>query len=134
MKKLYVGGLALRPKEEDAGTEPENFGTVAASRQGPSPAAERNDQLAADELKGRGRLIPAQATGIEYPVEFGIQSPPAGPQHGRVLKPTRWVKCFIRSAQRRVFPDGSYFLRTDEGRVHQLKMIDGVWHCLALAL
>jgi hypothetical protein len=86
-----------------------------------------------DLLEGRGRLIPALATGIEYPVEFGINSPPVPQRHGRASKPTRWAKCRIRPAQKRVFPDGVYFLRTEEGAVHQLKVIGGVWHCLALA-
>jgi len=114
-----------RTKQERSETDPDEHY---------SPASERYDGLPADELKGRGRLIPAQATGIEYSVRFGIKSPPAGPQHGRGSKPTRWARCFIRPAQKKVFPDGHYFLRTDEGRVHQLKVIDGVWHCLALAL
>jgi hypothetical protein len=95
---------------------------------------EKNSRAHAEGLKGRGRLVPAQATGIEYPVEFGIKSPPPGPQYGRVVKPTRWAKCFIRTAQKRIFSDGHYFLHTDEGRVHHLKLIGGVWHCLALAL
>lgn len=85
------------------------------------------------ELNGHGRLVPAIATGIEYPVEFGLKSPPVAPQHGRAAKPTRWAKCSIHSLQNRTFLDGFYFLRTDEGRVHQLKVIKGVWHCLAFA-
>ena len=89
---------------------------------------------ASDLIEGRGHLVPALATGIKYPVNFQIKSPPRTPQRGRVSKPTRWAKCRIRSAQERIFPDGFYFLRTDEGRVHQLKVIGGEWHCLALAL
>ena len=99
-----------------------------------SRVAEGSGRSSIEELEGRGRLVPAQATGIEYPVEFEIKSPPAAPRHGRVSQPTRWAKCFVRSAQKKVFPDGHYFLRTDEGRVHQLRVIGGVWHCLALAL
>jgi hypothetical protein len=30
-------------------------------------------------------------------------------------------------------PDGSYFLYTDEGRVHQLKSTENEWHCLEVA-
>lgn len=99
-----------------------------------SPSLAETSQPRTHELKGRGRLVPAIATGIEYEVEFGLKSPPAAPQHGRAAKPTRWAKCRIRSLQNRTFLDGFYFLRTQEGRVHQLKVIDGVWHCLALAL
>jgi hypothetical protein len=115
-----------RPEPEDAEFETgENQGSVADASTSP-PAGEL--------LTGRGRLVPALATGIEYPVEFGIQSPPGAPQHGRASKPTRWAKCRIRAAQKRIFPDGYYFFRTEEGAVHQLKVIGGVWHCLALAL
>ncbi|MGH9686303.1 MAG: hypothetical protein ACRD5K_04330 [Candidatus Acidiferrales bacterium] len=99
-----------------------------------SPADADNSPRSTHELSGRGRLVPAIATGIEYPVEFGLKSPPAAPQHGRAAKPTRWTKCRIHSLQSRTFLDGFYFLRTEEGRVHQLKVINGVWHCLALAL
>jgi len=104
-----------------------------STQESESPRTEGNGRPSAEELKGRGRLVPAQATGIEYPVEFGMSAPPAAPQHGRASKPTQWAKCLIRSSQKRIFPDGHYFLRTDEGRVHQLKVIGGVWHCLALA-
>jgi hypothetical protein len=99
-----------------------------------SSAQPENVSPPGDQLKGRGRLIPALATGIEYPVEFGITPPPGAPKHGRASIPTRWAKCRIRPAQKRLFADGFYFLRTDEGRVHQLRVIGGVWHCLALAL
>lgn len=95
-------------------------------------ASQSNDASCTHELNGRGRLVPAIATGIEYPVEFGLNSPPVAPQHGRAAKPTRWAKCRIQSLQNRTFLDGFYFLRTEEGRVHQLKVINGVWHCLAL--
>jgi len=98
-----------------------------------SPASQTSDASSTHELSGRGRLVPAIATGIEYPVEFGLNSPPVAPQHGRAAKPTRWAKCRIQSLQDRTFLDGFYFLRTEEGRVHQLKVINGVWHCLALA-
>jgi hypothetical protein len=30
-------------------------------------------------------------------------------------------------------PDGNYFLYTDEGKVLQLRSIDGRWHYLAVA-
>jgi hypothetical protein len=110
----------------------EHVGTAADESH--SPGAEKNCRSSAEELKGRGRLVPAQATGIEYEVAFGMKAPPAAPQYGRVTKPTRWAKCFVRTAQKRVFPDGHYFLHTDEGRVHQLKVISGVWHCLVLAV
>lgn len=100
-----------------------------------SPAAGRaGAPPASDLIEGRGRLVPALATGIEYPVEFRLKSPPTAPQRGRAAKPTRWAKCRIRPAQKRIFRDGFYFLRTDEGRVYQLKVIGGEWHCLALVL
>lgn len=98
-----------------------------------SPRGGKARQPRPEKLKGRGRLCPAQATGIEYSVEFGINSAPSAPQYGRVAPTSRWAKCSIRPIHGGVFPDGTYFLHTDEGRVHQLKVIGGVWHCLALA-
>ncbi|MGA9885834.1 MAG: hypothetical protein WBQ34_19120 [Candidatus Acidiferrales bacterium] len=111
--------------QNEAAEAPDDFRSLASAE-----TASRSTH----ELSGRGRLVPAIATGIEYPVEFGLKSPPAAPQHGRAAKPTRWTKCRIHSLQSRTFLDGFYFLRTEEGRVHQLKVINGVWHCLALAL
>jgi hypothetical protein len=89
--------------------------------------------MSQEKLKGRGRLVPAQATGIEYKVEFGIDAAPETLQYGRGLKPTTWAKCSIHPVHARVFPDGHYFLHADDGRVHQLKAEGGKWHCLALA-
>ena len=45
----------------------------------------------------------------------------------------RWTKCSVHFADAGRVPDGSYFLYTDDGKVHQLKSIDGKWHCLAKA-
>lgn len=92
-----------------------------------------SNQIMSEKVKGRGRLVPAQATGVEYKVEFGIDIVPETSQYGRGLKPTRWAKCSVRSAHAQRFPDGTYFLHADDGRVHQLKAIGGKWHCLALA-
>ena len=107
--------------------------TAEAPEDHGSPASEKRVTSSTHELSGQGRLVPAIATGIEYLVEFGLHSPPVAPQHGRAAKPTRWAKCSIHSLQNRTFLDGFYFLRTEEGRVHQLKVINGVWHSLALA-
>ena len=40
-----------------------------------SRVAEGSGRSSIEELEGRGRLVPAQATGIEYPVEFGARLP-----------------------------------------------------------
>jgi len=45
----------------------------------------------------------------------------------------QWTKCSVRFSHAGLFPDGSYFLYTDEGKVLQLKSIDGKWHFLAMA-
>jgi hypothetical protein len=121
-----------KAKDEHYESESESRGVAVMETH--SSDTERDGRPPADELSGRGLLVPAQATGIEYPVTYGLKSQPAGPQYGRVLKPTRWAKCLIRTARKRVFPDGHYFLHTAEGRVHQLKVIGGVWHCLAVAM
>ncbi len=83
------------------------------------------------KLKGHGRLVPTRPTGIEYQVGYGIHVVGEKLQHGRGFRPTRWAKCSLRFAQR--IPDGSYFLYADDGRVHQLKSVDGEWHYLAVA-
>jgi hypothetical protein len=123
MKKVDEGDLAPPSSRDDERID------SPWTNENSSPDAVRNSKLV-----GSGRLVPAQATGIEYTVKFEIKVPPAGPQYGRVVKPTRWAKCLVRTAQMRLFSDGNYFLHTDEGRVLQLKMIGGMWHCLALAL
>lgn len=131
MKKTFTGRPALGPRDENARSGSGNRGIVVCESE--SSDSGRVGRPLAGELSGRGLLVPAQATGIEYPVAFALKSQPAGPQYGRVLKPTRWAKCSIRTERKRAFPDGNYFLHTAEGRVHQLKVIDGVWHCLAVA-
>ena len=45
----------------------------------------------------------------------------------------QWTKYSVRFPDAGRVPDGSYFLYTDEGKVHQLKSIDGKWQCLAMA-
>jgi hypothetical protein len=85
------------------------------------------------KLQGRGRLVPMRATGIAYQVRYGIPVMPDSAQQGRGLRPMQWTTCSVRCAQAGRLPDGSYFLYTDEGKVHQLKSIDGKWHLLAVA-
>jgi len=45
----------------------------------------------------------------------------------------QWTHCSVHFSPAGRLPDGIYFLYTDEGKVHQLKSIDGKWHCLAMA-
>ncbi|HXW17181.1 MAG TPA: hypothetical protein VEJ39_02685 [Candidatus Acidoferrales bacterium] len=129
MKRASTGKLATSSKEVSirSGSRNRRVAVYAKRR------ADSGTESGSSDLSGRGLLVPALATGIEYPVAFALKSAPAGPQYGRVQKPTRWAKCSIRTAQKRAFPDGHYFLHTPDGRVHQLKVIGGVWHCLALA-
>ena len=83
--------------------------------------------------QGRGRLVPTRLTGIAYQVHFGIHMVDDLPQSGRGVRPAKWTKCSVRLPDGRRLPDGSYFLYTDEGKVHQLKATDGKWHYLAVA-
>ena len=90
--------------------------------------------MTAKSLKGRGRLVPTRPTGIAYQVRYGI------PIVRKMVCSTAeaCVQCGGRSAPVRLsdagrVPDGSYFLYADDGKVHQLKSIDGTWHCLAAA-
>ena len=87
--------------------------------------------MAEKQIKGLGRLVPTRVTGVRYEVYYGI--PPVGEMkhHGRRMAPTRWDKCSLRSVNAQQIPDGSYFLHTDEGRVHQVKSAHGQWQCLA---
>jgi hypothetical protein len=89
--------------------------------------------MASSRLKGRGRLVPTRLSGIAYEVSYGIHIVGDAFQHGRGVRPMRWTKCSVHFPQPGRVPDGSYFLYTDDGKVHQLKSIDGKWHCLATA-
>lgn len=82
--------------------------------------------------EGRGRLVPTRQTGIAYDVRFGIHLVDAQ-EHGRGVRSAQWAKCSVRFADGRRLPDGSYFLYTEEGKVHQLKSTDGKWQYLAVA-
>ena len=81
--------------------------------------------------RGRGRLVPTRQTGLEYEVQYRIHLPEDVQKHGRDLQTVRWAKCSLHSACARRIPDGSYFLHAEDGRVHQLKSVDGEWSHLA---
>jgi hypothetical protein len=85
------------------------------------------------KVQGRGRLVPTRSTGIAYQVGYGIHAVGDASQHGRGVRQMRWAKCSIDFGDAGQVPDGSYFLYTDEGKVHQLKSTDGKWHYLAVA-
>jgi hypothetical protein len=85
------------------------------------------------KLQGRGRLVPTRSTGIAYQVRYGIHAVEDASQHGRGMRQMLWAKCSIDFEEAGRVPDGSYFLYTDEGKVHQLKSTDGKWHYLAVA-
>ncbi|MGB0034424.1 MAG: hypothetical protein WBP79_03005 [Candidatus Acidiferrales bacterium] len=78
-------------------------------------------------------MVPTRPTGVVYQVQYGIHVVGELKQHGRGPRPTRWEKCSLRSASAQRIPDGSYFLHADDGRVHQLKSVDGRWQFLAVA-
>jgi hypothetical protein len=71
--------------------------------------------------------------GIAFRVRYGIDKPGDVFQHGRGVRPMQWTKCSVHLPDDGQLPNGSYFLYTDDGKVHQLKTIDGKWHCLAMA-
>ena len=83
------------------------------------------------KLKGRGRLVPTRQTGIAYDVRYGL--PAAGDtfQHGRAGRAMQWTQCSVHSSGK--LPEGTYFLYTDEGQVHQVRSTNGKWHYLAIA-
>jgi len=86
--------------------------------------------MAQKQTEGLGRLVPTRATGVEYEVRHGIHVVGEIKKYGRGTVPTRWAKCSLRPANAHRIPEGSYFLHTDEGKVHQVKCIDGQWHYL----
>ena len=90
--------------------------------------------MAQKQTKGLGRLIPMLATGLQYEVHYGIREVGEMKKHGRGMAPTRWAECSVRPANAQRIPEGSYYLHTDHGRVHQVKCIDGQWLYLASAL
>jgi len=91
--------------------------------------------MSSEKVQGRGRLVPTRPTGVEYQVEYRMRITIETRQHGRApaVTPTKWNECSVRSPQAHRIPDGHYFLHPDEGKVHQLKSVDGKWHFLAIA-
>jgi hypothetical protein len=74
-----------------------------------------------------------RSPGIAYQVHYGIPVVGDPSEYRKGGGQMRWTKCSVRFPRAGRLPDGSYFLYTDEGRVHQLKSVDGSWQCLALA-
>ncbi len=86
-----------------------------------------------NKLNATGRLVPTRPTGVEYKVRHGIHVVAERRQHGKGMRPTRWVKCDLRAENIQRIPEGSYFLHSDDGRVHELRCIGGEWQYLAVA-
>jgi hypothetical protein len=70
---------------------------------------------------------------VTYMVRYGIPTVEEAAQHGRARRPMEWTRCSVQASRGGHFPDGQYFLYTDEGKVLQLKLVNGKWHCLAAA-
>jgi hypothetical protein len=87
----------------------------------------------ARELQKRGRLVPMRPTGIGYQVRHGIEFARQVPSYKKRLHSTRWTSCSVRLLDAGSIPNGTYFLYTDEGKVLQLRSIDGKWQYLAEA-
>lgn len=85
------------------------------------------------KLEGRGRLVPTRATGLAYQVRYGIHVVEDTAKHGRGMRQMQWAKCSVDFEESGRVPDGSYFLYTDDGKVHQVKSVDGKWQYLAVA-
>src|SRR5580698_4712351 len=91
--------------------------------------------MAKEQLKGNGRLVPTRLTGVEYKVKYGIELSEEAREHGGgwgAARGGRWTRCSVRAAHHHPIPDGSYFLHADDGRVHQLKAVNGEWSYLAV--
>jgi hypothetical protein len=84
-------------------------------------------------LPGRGRLVSTRPTGIAYRVRHGVHVVENIPPPGKRLVAAQWAKCSVRLENVGRIPDGNYFLYTDEGKVHQLRSVNGKWHYLTVA-
>jgi hypothetical protein len=83
--------------------------------------------MAQKKITGIGQLVPARATGVKYGVHYGMALLGEIKQHGRAMPPARWGKLSLRSASTQQIPDGNYFLHIDDGRVFQVKCVEGQW-------
>jgi len=83
--------------------------------------------MAQKQITGIGQLVPTRATGVKYGVHYGIVLLAEIKQHGRALLPARRGKVSLRSATAKQIPDGNYFLHIEDGRVFQVKCIEGKW-------
>ncbi len=89
--------------------------------------------MSTEKQKSRGRLVPTQATGVEYQVDYAIQFAVEVRQHGKAPMPPariQWTRCSVRSTRAHLIPAGNYFLHADDGKDHQLKFTAGEWHYL----
>ena len=80
-----------------------------------------------------GRLVPTRPTGIEFRVRHGIHVVDEKGQYGKGRGAGHWVKCVLYPEDVHSIPQGSYFLHSDDGKVHQLRFHDGEWEYLAVA-
>jgi hypothetical protein len=87
------------------------------------------------KIKLSGRLVPTQITGVAYQVAFGMPKPESDEavHHGKGMGRVQWTKCSVQPISTARVPDGRYFLYTDDGKVRQLKSVDGKWQYLAMA-
>ena len=83
--------------------------------------------MAQKKITGIGQLVPTRATGVKYGVHYGIVPLGEIKRYGKGMPPTRWGKLSLRSASTQQIPDGNYFLHIDDGRVFQVKCIQGQW-------
>ena len=90
--------------------------------------------MADKQNKGLGYIIPTLITGLKYAVHYGMPVVGEIKRHGRGMIPARWTKCSLRSANDRHIPEGTYFLHTEDGKVHHVKCESGQWQCLAPAI
>jgi hypothetical protein len=89
--------------------------------------------MSSNKLNRTGHLVPTRPTGIRYKVRHGIQVVAEKKQRGAAPRQARWVKCALLPEHVQRIPEGTYFLHSDDGRIHQLRSIDGQWHYLSVA-
>lgn len=89
--------------------------------------------MSSKKLNGTGHLVPTRPTGIKYRVRHGIEIVAVKKQRGAAPGQPRWVKCALLPEHVQRIPEGTYFLHSDDGRIHQLRSVDGQWQYLAAA-
>ena len=75
------------------------------------------------KVPGKRLVSPRRGwTGDGLQVRYGIHVVGEPTERGRGPRAAHWAKCSVQLADGGRVPDGTYFLYTEEGKVHQLEI------------